>query len=122
MKKLICAVLCLAILCMSVAAFAADPIPSIKFFGTNGVKATVKGAPAKAGYYSCAIVYLKANFKRGSTMSDAGRKYSKSGQKSVNGGWGQGTGNVSNSYSGNNSADILLSYEATGTYQYYGIR
>lgn len=125
MKKVICAVLCLMML--SMAAIAAADNPAITEHPTtysyrhsydNGVTAYVKGAPAKAGYYSSAIVSLTAYYRNPYTLA----QYTRSGQKSVNGGWGQGTSLVSITFTGYAAQDILGGYTAKGTYQYYGIR
>lgn len=125
MKKIICAVLCLMMLSIAAIAAADNPVitehftpHSYRHSYDNGVTAYVNGAPAKAGYYSCAIVSLTAYYRRPSNAS----QYSRSGQKSVNGGWGQGTGLVSITFTGYAAQDVLGGYTAKGTYQYYGIR
>ena len=123
MKKIICAVLCMAILCVSIITFAtAETVPYSFNYSLRKVSATAAGAPAKANYYSSVLLSLSATFRRASHLTNGGTKYTKTAYKSANGGWGQGTSSVSASVTANNSAEDFVSATATRTVQYYGIR
>ena len=133
MKKTICLILCLSFIFTLVlgisTASAGNPVDIITQTytitpTTNGNKITAyaKGAPAKSGYYSSVTVYLSVTYVRGEGLSNAGTKYTKTNQKSANGGWGQGTSGVSTSVTSNNSADYVYSITAKRTLTYYGIR
>ena len=132
MKKFICAVLCLSILLTGIiminSAFA--DVPVIITNSTIGVtpqingltvRANVAGAPAKAGYYSCAIIKLSVNIRHGAGQL-TGQVYTRTNTKSKNGNWGQGTGYVTVSVTRNNVKDTVLNAKADRTFQYYGIR
>ena len=129
MKKTISLVLCLSILCAVCVTVASAAVPVITqnaaayyYRSGNTVYAYVYGAPAKANYYSSATVSLNVQYKRGPSMSDAGAKYTKSSQKTTNGGWGQGCARASTSVSAKNPADEIVKITASGRYVYYGIR
>lgn len=126
MKKLICAVLCLMILSLSVAAVA-EPVITKEadwYWNRNKLRVTViaYGAPAKSGYYSSASISLTVTYKRGPSMSNAGSTYTQSSYVSANGGWGQGTKDIMTHVDGKNSGDIYVSKSVYAKYQYYGIR
>ena len=128
MKRMICAILCLSILLtgmIGITAASAD-VPVIITHSTisvnakpNGMYATAKvpGAPAKAGYYSCAIIKLTVKFR-----PQKGQDYFSSNTKSQNGGWGEGTGLVTVSVNRKKHDDRIISAKADRTFQYYGIR
>ena len=130
MKRMICAILCLSILLtgmIGITAASAD-VPVIITHSTisvnpmtNGklVYANVSGAPAKAGYYSCAIIKLTVKFKR---YTDPKKVYPKTDTKSKNGEWGKGTGTVPVSVYRDDPRDSIVSAKADRTFQYYGIR
>ncbi len=133
MKKIICAVLCLSILLTGIIGItsALADVPVIITNSTIGVtpqisgltvRANVPGAPAKAGYYSCAIIKLTVNIRRGAGQPNAGQVYTRTNTKSKNGDWGQGTGYVAVSVTRNNIKDTVLNAKADRTFQYYGIR
>ena len=133
MKKIICAVLCLSMILtgiIGITAASAD-VPVIITNSTIGVntqasgltvRANVPGAPAKAGYYSCAIIKLTIRFKHGHGQPKEGQDYTRTNTKSKNGGWGQGTGNVLVSVKRDSDRDPVMSAKADRTFQYYGIR
>lgn len=128
MKKIICAILCLSILLtgmIGITAASAD-VPVIITKSTiavstqdSGMKviANVPGAPAKSGYYSCAIIKLTVQLR-----NSQNKTYARSATKSKNGGWGEGTGYVTLSVTRNEIRDRVVSAKAERTFQYYGIR
>ncbi len=129
MKKLICTVLCLSILFTGLIGFtsASADVPVITETDTGKIPVLVsnpltitmgtKGAPAKAGYYSCVLFSLSATYK-----NSAGSQYTVKGSKSASGGWGKGTAAVSVTIYAKSNSDKYVKGTYTRTYQYYGIR
>ena len=118
MKKAICFVLCVMLLSMTVimSAFALPPAEWVTVRVTkNSTKITTSmpSVPGRAGYICKSTAVVRATFKRGPTMSDAGAIYTVENSKSVTSGVGQGTSPFSVTVNARNNADIYMSNDGS---------